>query len=141
MNSKTKDIVIDLGEIGKPLLKLLSRGTQIAGYDLNPKLMNKRKFNSLKKLETRFLHICIPFKKNFEKDIINFTQKFLPQVIVIHSTIEPYTTKKLQDRLEIPVIYSATRGVHKRMFSDLKKYTKFYALEKNAPKKKWASEN
>jgi hypothetical protein len=26
------------------------------------------------------------------------------------------------------------------MISDMKKYTKFYALEKNAPKKKWASE-
>jgi len=139
MNSKTKDIVIGLGEIGKPLLKLLSKGTQIVGYDLNPKLMNKRKFNSLKKLETRFLHICIPFKKNFEKDIINFTRKFLPKVIVIHGTIEPYTTKKLQNRLEIPVIYSATRGVHKRMLFDLKRYTKFYAIEKAAPRAEWAS--
>jgi len=36
------------------------------------------------------------------------------------------------------VIYSATRGVHKRMLKDLRRYTKFFAIENNAPNKKWA---
>ena len=60
--------------------------------------------------------------------------------IVIHSTVSPHTTEKLQSIFKIPVIYSATRGVHRRMLSDLKKYTKFYAIDKNAPNKKWASQ-
>jgi hypothetical protein len=61
-------------------------------------------------------------------------EQFHPKCIVIHSTISAYTVKKLQDELKIPIIYSAIRGVHRRMLTDLKKYTKFYALEKNAPK-------
>ena len=36
------------------------------------------------------------------------------------------------------MIYSATRGIHKRMFKDIKRYTKFFAISKNAPKKQWA---
>jgi hypothetical protein len=48
-------------------------------------------------------------------------------------------TEKLQEKLSIPVIYSATRGVHKRMIYDLKRYTKFFVISKNAPRGKWAS--
>ena len=36
------------------------------------------------------------------------------------------------------MIFSPTRGVHKRMLYDLKRYTKFFAIEPNAPKKAWA---
>ena len=35
-------------------------------------------------------------------------------------------------------MYSATRGIHKRMLYDLKRYTKFFAIESKAPKAKWA---
>ena len=59
--------------------------------------------------------------------------------IVIHSTIKPGITEELQGKLPIPVIYSATRGVHKRMIHDLKRYTKFFAISANAPRGKWAS--
>jgi len=45
---------------------------------------------------------------------------------------------KLQNKIQAPIIYSATRGTHKRMLYDLKRYTKFFAIEKNAPRSKWA---
>jgi len=85
------------------------------------------------------LHICIPFTGKFIQNVLALNKKYHPKGIVIHSTISPGTTKKFQEKLSIPVIYSPTRGVHKRMLYDLKRYTKFYALEKNAPKAKWAS--
>ena len=46
--------------------------------------------------------------------------------------------KQIQKKLDVPLIYSATRGVHKRMLKDIKRYTKFFAISKNAPKKQWA---
>ncbi len=136
-----KNVIVGLGEIGEPLLKIISKAISTVGYDKNPKLVDKIKLKKHENYETNILHICIPFNRNFQNNILSLFKKFKPKCIVIHSTISPYTTKKLQLNLSIPIIYSATRGVHKRMFSDLKKYTKFYALEKNAPKKKWASEN
>jgi len=135
-----KQVIAGLGEIGHPILSLISKTSLAIGYDTNSKLINKKKFKKFEKLETSFLHLCIPFTTNFISDTLKLYKKFKPESIVIHSTIGPYTTKKLQSKLPIPIIYSATRGVHKRMISDIKKYTKFYALEKNAPKKKWASE-
>ena len=134
-----KDIVVGLGEIGLPILKLLSKTQTVVGYDINPKLIDQKKFDNYNNLDTRFLHVCIPFSKTFQSNVKKLNKQFSPQCIVIHSTISPYTTKKLQNILRIPIIYSATRGVHKRMLRDLSRYTKFFAIEKDAPKAKWAS--
>jgi len=136
---KTKDVVAGLGEIGMPILKLISKTNSTVGYDVNPNLQNKKQFEKLKDIETSFLHICIPFTNKFIINVKTLFKKFQPQAIVIHSTIEPSTTKKLQSILPVPIIYSAIRGVHKRMISDLKKYTKFYSVYTWAPKSKWAS--
>lgn len=133
-----KNVVAGLGEIGLPILQLISKVPSI-GYDLNPKLMDKQRFEKYQDVETCFLHICIPFTNNFIENVMMLYKKFKPKAIVIHSTISPGTTDKLQKRLDIPVIYSATRGVHKRMLHDLKRYTKFFAIGHNAPKKEWAS--
>lgn len=134
-----KDVVAGLGEIGKPILELISKYKNAIGYDVNAKLMNYKKFNRLVSQETMFLHICIPYSKRFNQNVLLLYKKFNPNIIVIHSTIKPYTAKTLQEKLPIPVIYSATRGVHKRMLYDLKRYTKFFAVEKKAPKAKWAA--
>jgi len=135
----TKDVVAGLGEIGGPISDLISKGTRVTGFDINPKLVNKTQNKKHESLKIRFLHICIPFNKKFEKNVISLYKKFKPEGIIIHSTISPYTTKKLQKKLNVPIIYSATRGVHKRMLNDLRRYTKFFAIESNAPLKNWAS--
>ena len=134
-----KDVVAGIGEIGKPILKLLSKQNITVGFDLNPDLMDQRKFKRYKNLQTSFLHITIPVTGKFINNVLKLDKKFQPECIVIHSTIKPGTTKKLQEKLSIPVIYSATRGIHKRMIYDLKRYTKFFVISENAPRGKWAS--
>lgn len=131
-----QNLVVGLGEIGKPIFQLLSKSIPTAGYDSNSKLMSKP--IDVKNLHISFLHICIPFSNKFESNIISISKKFNPEIIVIHSTISPNTTEKLQKKLSIPIIYSATRGIHKRMLQDLKRYTKFFAVSKNAPHHKMA---
>ena len=118
---------------------MISKFTIAEGYDIKPELRNKPKFSQYTNLDVSFLHVCIPFSKKFPREIYSLYKKYNPQAIVIHSTVSPYTTKNLQKKLPIPVIYSATRGIHKRMLSDLKRYTKFYAIEPKAPRAKWAS--
>tara|TARA_B100001750_G_scaffold47461_1_gene35666 strand:- start:3957 stop:4715 length:759 start_codon:yes stop_codon:yes gene_type:complete len=139
--NKSKDIVVGLGEIGKPLQKLFSKNTLVVGYDTNEKLMNNKKFQVVEKLNTRFLHVCIPFNTNFSKSVVDLIKKFNPECVIIHSTIKPNTTKKIQELVSIPVIYSPIRGVHKRMQFDLRRYTKFYAIGNNAPRLRWAVKN
>jgi len=134
-----KDIVAGIGEIGKPILKLLSKHGVVVGFDLNPDLMDERKFERYESLKTSFLHIAIPITGKFINNVLKLYKKFQPECIVIHSTIKPGMTEKLQKKLSIPVIYSATRGVHKRMVYDLKRYTKFFVISANAPRGKWAT--
>ena len=134
-----KDVVVGIGEIGKPILKLLSKNNTVVGFDLNPDLVDQKKIERYKKLQTSFLHIAIPVTDKFINNVLKLDKKFKPECIVIHSTIKPGTTKTLQKKLSIPVIYSATRGVHKRMIRDLKRYTKFFAISTNAPRYKWSS--
>ena len=133
-----KDIVVGIGEIGKPILKLLSKNNIVVGFDLKPDLIDERKFERYKNLQTSFLHVTIPVSSKFESNLLQLYKKFKPECIVVHSTISPGTIEQIQKKLDVPLIYSATRGVHKRMLKDIKRYTKFFAISKNAPKKQWA---
>lgn len=134
-----KSIVAGLGEIGGPILKLISKFGPTIGYDIDPKVVDTKKLEKYENLPTLFLHICIPFTSNFIKNVKTLYDKFKPEIIVIHSTVSPYTTQKVQQSLPIPIIYSATRGVHKRMLYDLKRYVKFFGIYSDAPKAKWAA--
>lgn len=133
-----KDIVCGLGEIGMPILRLISRSITAIGYDVNPDLVDKSKLARLGTVPTELLHVAIPYDENFQDNVLKLISKFTPEGMVIHSTISPGTTEKLQKKLKIPVIYSATRGVHKRMIKDLRRYTKFYSVYSWAPKSSWA---
>ena len=133
-----KDVVAGLGEIGFPILKLLTKKQITVGYDLDKRLVNESKFKKLQSVQTSFLHIAIPVTSKFNSNLLQLYKKFKPECIVIHSTIGPGTIKQIQKKLDVPLIYSATRGVHKRMLKDIKRYTKFFAISKNAPKKQWA---
>ena len=134
-----KDVVAGLGEIGYPIIKLLSKKQITVGYDVDERLMNKSKFKKFQETQTSFLHIAIPVTSKFELNILQLYKKFKPECIVMHSTVGPGTTEKIQEKLDVPLIYSATRGVHKRMLKDIKRYTKFFAISKTAPKKQWAT--
>ena len=133
-----KDVVAGLGEIGSPILKLLSKKQITIGYDVNRELMDDFKFKKFKYLETSFLHVAIPTSSKFDTNLLRLCTKFKPECIVIHSTIGPGTTERIQKKLDVPLIYSVTRGVHKRMLKDLKRYTKFFTISRKAPKKQWA---
>ncbi len=121
-----------------PILKLISKNVEAIGYDINPRLSNGKKIADLDSIRTELLHVCIPYSEKFERNVLNLVSRFKPNAIVIHSTIKPGMTEKLQKKLTIPVIYSATRGIHKRMAYDLKRYRKFYSVYDWAPKSDWA---
>ena len=122
-----KDVVVGLGEIGYPILKLLSKEQTTVGYDIDKGLMNNSKFKTLLNTQTSFLHVAIPVTSKFDSNVLKLYKKFKPECIVIHSTVSPGTTERIQKKLSVPLIYSATRGVHKRMLKDVK------------PKKQWAT--
>ena len=120
-----------MGEVGSAFSKILQRkGEPLEGFDVDSKKCFQNSCNSSDKIY--FLHICIPFKKfqDFKSAVLKSIEDYKPKAIVIHSTVAPKTTQKIQSEVDIPVFYSPIRGVHARMIDDMKRYTKFYSIEK-----------
>ena len=68
-----KDVVAGIGEIGKPILKLLSKDNIVVGFDLNHDLMDDKKFESYKNIKVINEDVLnIIEKKKSEENIIVF---------------------------------------------------------------------
>jgi UDP-N-acetyl-D-mannosaminuronate dehydrogenase len=128
------DVIIGGGEVGSTLYEILKRVIPVAVVDLDENkqcLPNTKEFVSLfrKKEEVRMLHICIPFtdQDKFIEITKQYINEYNPLVVVIHSTVKRGTTVKISKNTDTPVIFSATRGVHKRFLEDMEYYTKFWS--------------
>lgn len=121
------DVIVGCGEVGLPWLKLVSKVRKTVGVDLDPdKCVGEWNGENID-----ILHVCIPYNDEFVNTVVDYALKFKPKCVVIHSTIKPFTTKKIEedDRLprSVKIIYSPMRGVYSRMELDMKRYDKFYA--------------
>ena len=126
------DIVLGMGEVGETLFHLLEeRNIDSIGIDVDSsKCKNYSKNDHIKNPE--YLHVCLPGELSEFMDItLNWINKIDGlEVVLVHSTVKPGTTKKIQEKSKIPVLFSPIRGVHKRFLDDIKKYTKFISSDK-----------
>ena len=126
------DIVLGMGEVGETLFHLLEeKSIDSIGIDVDSsKCKNYSKNDHIKNPE--YLHVCLPGELSEFMDItLNWINKIEGlEVVLVHSTVKPGTTKKIQEKSKIPVLFSPVRGVHKRFLDDIKKYTKFISSDK-----------
>jgi len=126
------DIVLGMGEVGETLFHLLEeRNIDSIGIDVDSsKCKNYSKNDHIKNPE--YLHVCLPGELSEFTDItLNWINKIEGlEVVLVHSTVKPGTTKKIQEKSKIPILFSPVRGVHKRFLDDIKKYTKFISSDK-----------
>jgi UDP-N-acetyl-D-mannosaminuronate dehydrogenase len=72
--------------------------------------------------------VCYPFSISaFLEVTAGYIEKYRPEMTIINSTVAPGTTRKLQDLVQRPIVYSPVRGKHVRMESELLRYKKFVA--------------
>ena len=126
------DVVLGMGEVGETLFSLLEE-REISCVGIDSDESRCRNFVKDSIADSEYLHVCLPGElPDFEKTIVMWTAKIKGlKAIIIHSTIRPGTSKKIQERFEIPVLYSPTRGVHRRFLKDIKRYSKFVSSEKD----------
>lgn len=126
------DIILGMGEVGETLFALLEdRGFNCVGIDSDKsKCKNYSENNPIENAE--FLHVCLPGElSNYEEITKEWSAKISNlKIVVIHSTVKPGTSKRIQEQIKIPVLYSPVRGVHRRFLDDVKKYSKFISSEK-----------
>ncbi len=118
MSKTGKVMVIGLGEIGKPLLEVISRHHNTVGVDIAPPAESAG--------DIEVMHVCYPFRINdFIGETARYIQRFNPRLTVIHSTVAVGTTRAVGERTGATVVNSPVRGKHIRMAADLLHYDKF----------------
>lgn len=125
------DVILGMGEVGQTLFDLLvDRKFDCVGIDLDDSKCKKYSENEVIK-NTEYLHVCLPGElTGFTDIVLDWIDKIKNiQVVIIHSTVKPGTTKIIQEKLTIPILFSPVRGVHKRFLNDIKKYTKFISFD------------
>jgi UDP-N-acetyl-D-mannosaminuronate dehydrogenase len=109
--------VAGLGEVGNPLLQILSRSYECTGVDIAPVQIDR---------PCSVLHVCYPFQlPDFVGTTASYVERFRPALTVINSTLAVGTTRKVQERVSTPVVYSPVRGKHAKMEQDMLHYQKF----------------
>jgi UDP-N-acetyl-D-mannosaminuronate dehydrogenase len=118
MTKTGKFLVVGLGEIGKPLLEVISNRHEAVGIDIAPPDETVG--------EIEIMHVCYPFKIH---DFIGETSRYIalynPRLTIIHSTVAVGTTRAIAERTGTVVVNSPVRGKHARMAVDLLRYDKF----------------
>jgi UDP-N-acetyl-D-mannosaminuronate dehydrogenase len=119
---ETTDVLIVLGqgEIGRPLLRILSRSYECIGVDIEPVDIER---------PCSVLHICYPYQiEDFVGTTVGYIEKYQPSLAIINSTVPLGTTRQVQASVgSLPVVYSPVRGKHARMQEDMLRYKKFVA--------------
>jgi len=125
------DIILGMGEVGETLFDLLvDRKFDCVGIDLDNTKCKKYSENEVIR-NPEYLHVCLPGElTGFTDIVLNWMDKIKNiQVVIIHSTVKPGTTKIIQEKSSIPILFSPVRGVHRRFLNDIKKYTKFISFD------------
>ncbi len=91
MKEENSVVVVGLGEVGRPLLELLSKHYKTVGVDLAlPEL-------PVGKVDV--LHVCYPFEiKDFVGETARYIDLFKPTLTVINSTVAIGTTRAVAER-------------------------------------------
>ena len=104
MQSKNKVVVVGLGEIGKPLVELISEHHEVIGVDISP-------VGQIDQVDV--MHVCYPFQiKNFIGETLRYIEYFRPALTVINSTVSVGTTRAIAERTGTAVVNSPVRGKH-----------------------------
>lgn len=112
-----KVVVVGLGEVGRPMLELVSKHHQAFGVDVSPPAEVVDGVD--------VLHICYPFQVgHFIGETPRYIELFKPKLTIINTTVAVGTTRAVAKRTGAAVVNSPVRGKHARMLEDLVGYTK-----------------
>lgn len=79
-----------------------------------------------KREEVTILNICFPYNDDFLDKVHECIKDFKPLLTIIHSTVLPGTTKRLQSLTPRGfVVHSPVRGNHPYLYDSLKRFVKY----------------
>ncbi len=123
MLKKKKIGIMGFGEIGQSVARLYSKSK----YEVLTKDLN---FDYLKDNKVDILHIAIPYSNNFIKDVEKQIKLNQAKLVIIESTVDVGTTKKINQKLKKNVVvHSPVRGMHPNLTKSLKCFVKYVGAD------------
>jgi UDP-N-acetyl-D-mannosaminuronate dehydrogenase len=118
MSEPATVVVVGLGEVGRPLLELVSSRYEAVGVDVSPPAERVQRAD--------VMHVCYPFEmEDFVGVTARYIELFSPGLTIVNTTVGVGTTRAIAERTGAAVVHSPIRGKHVRMREDLLSYTKF----------------
>jgi hypothetical protein len=119
-----KSGIIGIGKVGSALWKLLDAIHTVypidpaEGYDMPEE-----------EVSLDHLHICIPFSDKFIANTVFWIDKYHPNLVVIHSTVPPGTTRLIAKNVKkkgllANVVHSPVEGFHPHLIDHLLAFVK-----------------
>jgi UDP-N-acetyl-D-mannosaminuronate dehydrogenase len=129
MNYNKTVLVVGLGEVGKPLLAILSTHYDPIGIDIH---LPAGPID-----HADVMHVCYPFQiEDFVGETVRYIARFEPALTIVNSTVGVGTTRKIASLSGADVVHSPVRGKHAHMEEEIRYYTKFIgALDPGAAHK------
>jgi len=128
---KEKVLVLGLGEVGLPLYELLieNGAFSVFAFDLDANKMREAEA-SPPTGKVDVMHVCIPCysRERFVSSVLEYIDKFEPEISIINSTVPPGTTEEIYEKSSRLVAHSPIRGVHKsreHMKWELRRWVKY----------------
>lgn len=112
-----KSLIIGKGEVGKSLYEVLKTTHPTRIRDKEPLPEEKRGDTP----EFKILHICFPYFKGFELEVLEYQKKYQPAYTIIHSTVPMGTSRRCLS------YHSPIRGSHPRLAKSIKTFIKYLA--------------
>lgn len=125
--------ILGYGEVGKALCNVYKeKGFKPAVMDLDK---HNKEF-----AELGVLNVCIPDSPKFVEIVTDVVREFLREdgVVIIHSTVAPGTTHKVEQKLikrglsNIAVGHSPIRGIHPNLEGGIKTFVKFVGADRSS---------
>lgn len=110
MKKINNHLVCGLGEVGFAIAKVF----EADGIDKDQKADQK---------SYKYVHICIPYSKHFQKIVEDYQDQYAPEFTIIHSTVPPGTSSKLN------AIHSPVLGIHPFLEQGIRTFVKMLGGE------------
>jgi UDP-glucose 6-dehydrogenase len=112
-----KVAILGMGEVGRALCELYKENKIIP---ITKDIKDKTKFKNIS-----VLNICIPYNKNFIKNVSKEILNSNSKLTIIHSTVSIGTTEKIKKLTSKNIVHSPIIGSHPFLKDSLKKFTKY----------------
>ena len=120
--------ILGFGEIGRAIEELyVSVSPKEIAFKVRHKDLNKDEGI----INSRYLHVCIPYSDDFVDQVCECIEKENPDSVIIHSTVQVGTTRKIMEKSGLnKICHAPVRGVHPNLFEGLKTFPMYLGYDK-----------